>query len=87
MIARIIIDDEEEESIVECLLCPRNRPVSSWPTENFGVRRLIMTLSAAGFSLGSDVNAPTKPGFRMWTEGPAPATLQGTSLWVVGSQG
>jgi hypothetical protein len=56
MIARIIIDDEEEKSIVERFLCPRNRPVSSWPTQNFGVRRLLMTLPAAGFSLVSDVH-------------------------------
>jgi hypothetical protein len=40
MIARIRIDDEEEKSIVEHLLCPRNRPVSSQADRNFGVRTL-----------------------------------------------
>jgi hypothetical protein len=54
MIARIMIDDEEEKSIVERLISPRNRPVSSQAQRNLGVR----------------VNgAKVRVGFRMWTEG------------------
>ncbi len=37
MTARIMIDDEEEKSMVERLLCPRNRPVSSQAQRNLGV--------------------------------------------------
>ena len=44
MIARIMIDDGEEKSIVERLLCPRNRPVSSEPIEILGLDILISSL-------------------------------------------